>query len=98
MVDVLINGRRQSSATTSADLSFDLPLVRCVASEICSQRFSMSGLNGMAERGERDPRISSMNAFRRYASLPFGRESAINNFTQWLAVTWRRIVAAHPRQ
>ena len=95
-VDILINaaGGNHPSATTSADLSFfDLPLdalhhvgdLNLLGTILPSQVFG----RGMAERGEGVIlNISSMSALRPLTRIPAysAAKSAVNSFTQWLAV------------
>lgn len=95
-IDILINaaGGNHPSATTSADLSFfDLPLdalhhvgdLNLLGTILPSQVFGRS----MAGRGEGVIlNVSSMSALRPLTRIPAysAAKSAINSFTQWLAV------------
>ena len=95
-LDILINaaGGNHPSATTSADLTFfDLPLdalhhvgdLNLLGTILPSQVFG----RGMAERGEGVIlNISSMSALRPLTRIPAysAAKSAVNSFTQWLAV------------
>jgi NAD(P)-dependent dehydrogenase (short-subunit alcohol dehydrogenase family) len=95
-VDILINaaGGNHPSATTSPDLSFfDLPLdalqhvgnLNLLGTILPSQVFGRS----MAERGEGVIlNVSSMSALRPLTRIPAysAAKSAVNSFTQWLAV------------
>jgi NAD(P)-dependent dehydrogenase (short-subunit alcohol dehydrogenase family) len=95
-IDILINGAggNKKEATTSAELPFfDLPLdairfvfeLNFIGTVLTSQVFGK-------EMAENDSgvilNISSMNAFRPLTKIPAysAAKSAINNFTQWLAV------------
>jgi NAD(P)-dependent dehydrogenase (short-subunit alcohol dehydrogenase family) len=95
-IDILINaaGGNHPSATTSPDLSFfDLPLdalqhvgnLNLLGTILPSQVFGRS----MAERGEGVIlNVSSMSALRPLTRIPAysAAKSAVNSFTQWLAV------------
>jgi NAD(P)-dependent dehydrogenase (short-subunit alcohol dehydrogenase family) len=95
-VDILINaaGGNHPSATTSPNLSFfDLPLdalqhvgnLNLLGTILPSQVFGRS----MAERGEGVIlNVSSMSALRPLTRIPSysAAKSAVNSFTQWLAV------------